>query len=201
MDLTPVTLEGKSVCLVPLTEAHHAEICEASLSGDLFRYFPDQLRTAEDMKVFIHQALEAHRNRTALPFATVDNTSGKVIGGTRFGNISHRDRRVEIGWTWLGKAWQRTAANTEAKLLMLRHAFETWECGRVELKTDSRNEQSRKAILRVGATQEGVLRRHMVMADGYVRDTVYFSILREEWPAVRERLHAHLDAFREPFLP
>lgn len=115
-----------------------------------------------------------------------------MIGSTRFGNISARDRRVEIGWTWLGRAWQRTPANTEAKLLMLRHAFEAMGCIRVELKTDALNQRSREAILRLGAREEGTLRRHAITDAGRVRDTVYFSILADEWPAVCAALAAKL---------
>jgi RimJ/RimL family protein N-acetyltransferase len=125
-------------------------------------------------------------------FATVEQKSGRAIGSTRFMNIDRTNRRVEIGSTWIAPAWQRTAVNTEAKYLMLRHAFEVWGCVRVELKTDALNQKSRNAILRLGAQEEGTLRRHLVTSTGRVRDTVYFSILDNEWPAVRAKLKAKL---------
>jgi RimJ/RimL family protein N-acetyltransferase len=128
----------------------------------------------------------------SLPFITRESESGRAIGSTRFGNISRDDRRVEIGWTWVGTQWQRTAANTEAKYLMLSHAFETWGCVRVELKTSTLNERSRAAIERIGGIEEGILRRHMRNADGTWRDTVYFSILDREWPAAKQRLEERL---------
>jgi RimJ/RimL family protein N-acetyltransferase len=117
-----------------------------------------------------------------------------VIGGTRFMNIEPAHRRVEIGFTWIGRPWQRTAVNTEAKYLMLRHAFETWNCIRVELKTDVLNRKSRDAIVRIGATEEGILRRHIIAATGRIRDTVYYSILDSEWPRVKAELEKKLSA-------
>src|SRR5262249_55884783 len=125
---------------------------------------------------------------SALPFATVWRATGQVIGTTRFGNASAEHRRVEIGWTWLGRRWQRTGANTQAKYLMLRHAFDTLGCLRVEPKTSALNERSRAAIRRIGGREEGILRHHMVNEDGSLRDSVYYSILVEEWPDVRQRL-------------
>jgi N-acetyltransferase len=119
----------------------------------------------------------------------VERSSGRVVGCTRFAAIDRGHRRVAIGWTWIGRPWQRTAVNTEAKFLMLRHAFEVWRCMRVELKTSSKNERSRRAILRIGATEEGTLRKHQLNADGTPRDSVYFSVIDDEWPAVKRRLH------------
>ena len=124
----------------------------------------------------------------ALPFVAVHQPSGQVIGSTRFGNIDKSHRRVEIGWTWIAGLWQRTAINTEAKFLMLQHAFETLGCIRVELKTDALNERSRRAILRTGAKEEGILRSHVVCSTGRIRDTVYFSIIQSEWPQVKSHL-------------
>jgi RimJ/RimL family protein N-acetyltransferase len=144
------------------------------------------------MRAYVETALRERDEGRSLPFATVDAASGTAIGSTRFGSVSLEDGRVEIGWTWVARPWQRTPANTEAKYLMLRHAFETLGCARVELKTDALNERSRAAILRVGATQEGVLRKHMRSQEGRMRDTVYFSILDDEWPAVRAGLEARL---------
>ena len=141
---------------------------------------------------YVETALRWQAEGTALPFATVERRVGTVVGSTRFGNIDRPNRRVEIGWTWLGPRWQRTACNTEAKYLMLRHAFETWGCLRVEFKTDALNERSRAALLRIGAREEGTLRKHMITTTGRVRDSVYFSILDDEWPAVKERLEARI---------
>ncbi len=123
-----------------------------------------------------------------LPFATVEKSSGTAVGSTRFGNIDLNNLRAEIGWTWIAKPWQRTAINTEAKLLMLRHAFEVWQCNRVELKTDALNQRSRRAIERLGAKEEGTLRQHMVTSSSRLRDTVYYSITNDEWPAVETQL-------------
>jgi N-acetyltransferase len=192
LDLTPVTLIGKSIRLEPLAETHFETLCDVSLGDNLFRFFPDPMGTRQELTDFLHTGLEQHKALVSLPFAIAEATTGKVIGCTRFGNISHRDRRAEVGWTWIAKPWQRSPANTEAKFLMLQHAFEKLGCERVELKTDFRNEQSRTAILRIGATQEGIFRRHMVMADGYVRDTVYFSVVRTDWPEVKARLQVRL---------
>jgi RimJ/RimL family protein N-acetyltransferase len=140
------------------------------------------------MERYVAQALAEQREGTALPFATVLRASGQVIGSTRFHSATPAHRRVEIGWTWLGPSWQRTGANTEAKYLMLRLAFEQWACLRVEFKTSALNQRSRAALRRIGAVEEGVLRSHMINEDGTVRDSVYFSILLHEWPTVKLRL-------------
>ena len=127
-----------------------------------------------------------------LPFALIEKSTGRAIGSTRYGNIDRTHHRVEIGWTWVAPTWQRTAVNTEAKYLLLRHAFETLGCIRVELKTDSLNEKSRNAILRIGAREEGTFRNHMITASGRIRHTVYFSVLDSEWPEVKSRLQSRL---------
>jgi RimJ/RimL family protein N-acetyltransferase len=142
------------------------------------------------MRDYIDSALAAQAAGTAIPFATVERASGRVVGSTRFMNIDVANRRVEIGATWIAKPWQRTAINTEAKYLMLRHAFETLGCVRVELKTDALNLRSRAAILRIGAREEGTLRQHMVTWRGRLRDSVYFSILDSEWAGVKGDLEA-----------
>jgi N-acetyltransferase len=144
------------------------------------------------MTAYIQSALNAQKSGTALPFATVHLSTGQVIGSTRFMNIDIANRRVEIGATWIASPWRRTAVNTEAKYLMLRHAFETLGCIRVELKTDSLNQRSRNAIRRIGAREEGTLRQHMVTWSGRLRDTVYFSILDSEWPGVKRDLEQKL---------
>jgi RimJ/RimL family protein N-acetyltransferase len=145
------------------------------------------------MAAYIQAALQAQAAGTALPFATIERASEQVIGSTRFMNIDVPNRRVEIGSTWIARPWQRSFVNTEAKFLMLRHAFEVLGCIRVELKTDALNERSRNAILRIGAREEGILRKHIVTWTGRVRDTVYFSILDDEWPRVKADLEAKLE--------
>jgi N-acetyltransferase len=187
-----VILEGAQVRLEPLTPAHHAAFCEVGLDPDLWQWIPYRATTADEMLAYIRSALDAQAAGTALPFATVERATGRVIGSTRYMNIDRANRRVEIGATWIAKPWQRTAINTEAKYLMLRHAFETLGCVRVELKTDALNQKSRNAILRIGAKEEGTLRRHIVTWTGRVRDSVYFSILDSEWPAVKMALEAKL---------
>ena len=188
MQPEPVTLTGSHVRLEPLTPGHADALWEQARDPDLWRWTVSKVRERPDFEAYLGQALNEARTGRSLPFATVELASGRPIGSTRFGNISSRDRRVEIGWTWIGRPWQRSAMNTEAKLLMLRHAFEHWGCVRVELKTSSLNSTSRRAIARIGGVEEGTLRRHTRLDDGTWRDTVYFSILDSEWPAVRERL-------------
>lgn len=188
MEIRPITLEGRAVRLEPLSLAHHAQMCEAGLDFELWHWTTQNVRTPEDMRSYIEQALGDQAQGTALPFATIDKASGKVIGSTRYLNIDVNNLRVEIGATWLAKKWQRTAANTEAKYLMLRHAFEKFGCIRVEFKTDSLNQRSRDAILRLGTKEEGTLRNHMLTWTGRIRHTVYYSIIDSEWPEVKKRL-------------
>jgi len=192
MIVQPVTLTGAHVQLEPLLAAHHAALTEIGLDEDLWRWIPVPVRTPEEMSAYIEAALAEQSRGVSLPFAIVEKSSGKPVGCTRYGNIDRVHRRVEIGWTWVAKPWQRTAVNTEAKYLLLRHAFETLGCIRVELKTDSLNEKSRAAILRIGARQEGIFRNHMITASGRIRHTVYFSIVNNEWPAVKTQLEQRL---------
>ena len=192
MNLEPVTLTGAAVRLEPLTFEHHQALCEVALDPEIWRWTTSQVLTPEAMQHYIEAALEARDAGTALPFATVDLQSGAVVGSTRFANIDKLNRRVEIGWTFVAPPWQRTRINTEAKCLMLRHAFETLGCIRVELKTDSLNAKSRAAILRIGATEEGTLRNHMIVTGGRIRHTVYFSIIEGEWPSVKALLQSKL---------
>ena len=192
MNVQPVTLEGRHVRLEPLSLDHHADLCAVGLDEELWRWIPTRVRTAADMRAYIEQALRTQAEGSALPFATIERASGRAIGSTRYGTIDRLHRRVEIGWTWIGRPWQRTVVNTEAKYLMLRHAFETLGANRVELKTDSLNERSRSAILRLGAVEEGTFRKHMVTESGRVRNTVYFSVIDEEWAAVKARLEGML---------
>lgn len=186
--LEPVTLKGQHIRLEPLTLDHLDALCAVGLDEDLWRWSRQPVRTRDDMRAYVEKALDGQREGHMLPFATVERASETVVGSTRYGNINLANRRLEIGWTWVARDWQRTAVNTEAKLLMLGHAFEQIGCHRVELKTDRLNERSRRAILRLGAKEEGVLRKHMVTASGRLRDTVYFSILDDEWPDVKKEL-------------
>jgi RimJ/RimL family protein N-acetyltransferase len=194
MAVSPVTLTGAHVRLEPLANAHLAGLTEVGLDQELWRWIPTPVRTQEAMAAYIDTALDEQARGISLPFAIMEQATGRAIGSTRYGNIDRTHYRVEIGWTWVARAWQRTAINTEAKYLLLRHAFETLGCQRVELKTDSLNEKSRAAILRVGAQQEGVFRNHMITSTGRVRHTVYFSIIDAEWPAVKARLEAKLNS-------
>ena len=190
----PVTLEGSFVRLEPIRR-EHAELFWAVAKNeleDIFRWIPYAMKTGEDFRALIDKAFAEQDRGDSVVFATVERSSGRAIGSTRFMNIDRANRRVEIGSTWIAPAWQRTAVNSEAKYLMLRHAFEVWGCMRVELKTDALNQKSRNAILRIGAKEEGTLRRHLVTWTGRVRDTVYFSILDNEWAGVKAKLKQRL---------
>lgn len=194
--ILPLTLEGSEVRLEPIGPDHAQlfwDVANQNLE-DIFRWIPYAVRTLEDFQKVVDKALDEQKRGESVVFATVERSSGRVIGSTRFMNIDRVNARVEIGSTWIAPAWQRTAVNTEAKYLMLRHAFEVWKCIRVELKTDGLNQKSRNAILRIGAKEEGTLRRHLLTWTGRVRDTVYFSILDSEWPEVKGRLEARLAA-------
>jgi RimJ/RimL family protein N-acetyltransferase len=185
MNIAPIVLAGRQVRLEPLTLQHHAAFCEIGLNEDIWRWFPTPVHSREDMLEYIRSGLQWQAEGTALPFATIEQTSGCAIGSTRYMNIDDPNRKVEIGSTWLGPRWQRTAANTEAKYLMLRHAFEQLGCIRVELKTDALNQKSRNAILRIGAKEEGIFRNHIVCAGGRIRDSVWYSIIDSDWPQVK----------------
>jgi RimJ/RimL family protein N-acetyltransferase len=194
MKVEPVSLEGRHVRLEPLTKAHLAGLAQVGLDDELWRWIPTAVRTREDMAAYIETALQEQERGVSLPFAILEKATGRAIGSTRYGNIDRTHHRVEIGWTWVAREWQRTAMNTEAKYLLLRHSFETLGCLRVELKTDSLNEKSRAAILRIGAKEEGIFRNHMITASGRVRHSVYFSIIDSEWPAVKARLETMLNS-------
>src|SRR6202171_1080071 len=189
---TPVGLEGQHVRLEPLAEEHLAELARVGLDEELWRWIPVPVRTVEELTGYIETALEEQKRGVSLPFALIEKATGRAIGSTRYGNIDRTHHRVEIGWTWVAREGQRSAMNTEAKYLLLRHAFETLGCMRVELKTDSLNERSRAAILRIGAREEGIFRNHMITASGRIRHTVCYSIVDSEWPQVKSRLEARL---------
>jgi RimJ/RimL family protein N-acetyltransferase len=192
MQLTPVTLEGEHVRLEPLRQEHIGALLEVGLEPRIWQFTSIVVRSEEDMRKYVETALEWQHAGTAVPFVTMTRDGRRVVGSTRFANIDKENRRAEIGWTWLNPRYWRTAINTEAKYLMLRHAFEEWKCIRVELKTSAKNERSRAAIARIGGTEEGTLRRHMINYDGSYRDSVYFSIIDDEWPRVKKKLEERL---------
>ena len=190
----PLTLEGSVIRLEPIRREHAELFWDVAKNDleDIFRWIPYTMKTREDFESLVQKAFSEQDREESVAFTTVEHATGRPIGSTRFMNIDRANRRVEIGSTWIAKPWQRTAVNTEAKYLMLRHAFEVWGCARVELKTDALNEKSRNAILRIGAKEEGTLRRHVVTWTGRIRDSVYFSILDNEWPPVKLKLEARL---------
>lgn len=190
--LEPVVLEGNVVRLEPMTAEHHDRLTEIGLDPELWRFTVTAPRTAADMREYMEGGLKTARDGTGMPFVTIEKASGHIVGSTRFASYDPFNHRVEIGWTWIAKPWQRTAVNTEAKYLMMSHAFEQLGCVRVELKTDVRNEQSRNAMLRIGAREEGVFRKHMLLSSGGYRDSIYFSVLDDEWPAVKARLETFM---------
>jgi N-acetyltransferase len=194
MVVAPIVLEGRRVRLEPLAKGHLAGLAAVGLDPELWRWIPTPVRTMEEMAGYIETALRDQEQGTSLPFALAEKSTGRLMGSSRYGNIDRTHRRVEIGWTWVAREWQRTAVNTEAKYLLLKHAFESLGCIRVELKTDSLNERSRAAILRIGAREEGIFRNHMITASGRIRHTVYFSMVASEWPGVKARLESILDS-------
>jgi N-acetyltransferase len=193
----PTVLESEDVRLEPLSLDHLPGLIEAGRDPRIWTWMPTDGSTTEGMRAIVDDALAAREARSQVPFVTIDRTAGRVVGSSRYLAVAPADLRLEIGWTWLDPAFQRTAVNTAAKLLMLGHAFDDLGCRRVELKTDALNEPSRTAILGIGATFEGIFRKHMVMPRGRARDSAYYSIVDDEWPAVRERLTARL-ARRRP---
>jgi RimJ/RimL family protein N-acetyltransferase len=181
-------LQGRHVRLEPITESHKAGLSEAILDGELWKLFFTLVPPPDQLDTFLADAESAFRAGDGLTFATIDSASGRIAGSTRFMRASVADKRVEIGFTFLGNTWQKTALNTEAKLLMLAHAFDDLGMNRVELITDFLNSNSRRAIARLGAKEEGVLRSHRIMPDGRVRDSVIYSILKHEWPGLKQHL-------------
>ena len=196
MQIKPLTLEGKYVRLTPLKLSHLPELYQAASDESLWLWTANVIKNREDALRYIETALGEFERKVSLPFVTIEKSSGRIIGSTRFGNLDAAHRKSEIGWTWINPKWQRTVINTEAKLLMLTHAFETWKCVRVTLKTDVLNEKSKKAITRLGAKEEGVLRRHLITDAGRFRDTVYFSIIDSEWQTVKADLQNKLRSFK-----
>ncbi len=192
MKIKEIILEGKFVSLVPLRLEHLDGLYKAGLDESLWFWTVNVIKNSDDMRHYVETALNEFKRKVSLPFVTIEKSGGKIVGSTRFGNIDPKNRKVEIGWTWINPCWQRTFINTEAKLLMLTHAFGTWNCIRVELKTDVLNEKSRNAILRIGAKEEGILRQHVITDAGRFRDSVYFSIIDSEWREVKANLEKKL---------
>jgi RimJ/RimL family protein N-acetyltransferase len=189
MDLVaPVTLSGTRVVLEPLAARHAADLAEASADGELWKLWYTSVVPPDRMAAEIDRRLDLHRAGSMLPFAVVEPSSRRAVGMTTYMNVDAKHRRVEIGSTWYAKRVQRTGVNTEAKLLLLAHAFETLACIAVEFRTHWMNRQSRTAIERLGAKQDGVLRNHQIAGDGTLRDTVVYSIIASEWPAVKSHL-------------
>jgi RimJ/RimL family protein N-acetyltransferase len=191
--IEPVTLRGRVGTLEPLTREHTPGLARAAEDGDLWRLWYTHIAPPDRMDEYVAAALDVREHQEAMPFVVRENTTGDIVGCTRFFNVDARNRRVEIGHTWYARRVQRTPLNTECKLLLLTHAFEALACIAVEFRTHWFNHASRTAIARLGAKQDGVLRNHQLMADGAKRDTVVFSIIDNEWPAVRQHLRFQLD--------
>jgi RimJ/RimL family protein N-acetyltransferase len=192
MKIEPLILEGKFVRLEPLRFEHLDALCAVGLEKSMWILTTNVMENSGDMRHYVETALKDFERKVSLPFVTIEKSSNRIVGSTRFGNIDVKNLKAEIGWTWINPEWQKTFVNTEAKLLMLAHAFETWECIRVEFKTDVLNEKSRNALLRIGAKEEGILRQHMITETGRFRDSVYFSIIDSEWESVKASLQDKL---------
>ena len=189
MKVEPVTLAGRRVRLEPLDlDTHFDGLVAIGLDDDLWRWTINHPKTPDDLRGYLETALREQEQGRSLPFTTFDVGTGRIAGCTRFGNIDVPIRKTEIGWTWVGRPFQRSHVNTEAKYLMMRHAFETWGCVRVELKTNVLNRRSRDAMLRIGCVEEGILRNLGISDAGVPRDTVYYSVIDREWPDVKQRL-------------
>ena len=193
LEVRPIVLEGRYVRLESMTEAHVPALAEIGVGQDFWDFMVyGDMKTENDMRGWVKEILARAKKGTDLPFVAIHRESGRVAGATRYLNIMHHDKGLEVGGTWYGLDFQRTAVNTECKLLLLTHAFETLGCIRVQIKTDSLNLRSQKAIERLGGVKEGVLRNHMVLPNGRVRHSVYYSILDSEWGDVKKRLEEML---------
>jgi len=192
MIVEPVTLRGHYVRLEPLSMSHFDQLWAIGQDAELWKWTPYQITTPDKMHAYIKAALDGQEISTALPFVTLWQATDQIVGSTRFGNIDTGNRHVEIGWTWIDRNWQRTPVNTEAKFLMLQHAFEKWQCLRVAFKTDELDEKSQRAIERLGAHREGVSRHHVIAESGRIRSSVYYSIINDEWPPVKAHLQTLL---------
>ena len=196
MNIKPVVLQGRWVRLEPLAEGHVPQLAIAGRDEAIWQFMRyGQITTEPGMRAWVLELLEAQSQGPDLPFAVIHLASGVAIGSTRYLEIRRLHRSLEIGGTWYGLAFQRTAVNTECKYLLLRHAFEGLGCLRVQFKTDLRNERSQRALERIGAVKEGVLRNHMILPDGTIRHSVYYSIIESEWPAVKALLEGKLRSY------
>jgi RimJ/RimL family protein N-acetyltransferase len=194
MEIKPIILEGRQARLEPMTEAHIPALADIGVGQPFWDFMVyGRMETMEDMRGWVLDVLSRAERGTDLPFVAIHLASGRVAGATRYLNIEPQHRGLEVGGTWYGPEFQRTVVNTECKYLLLHHAFEKLGCIRVQLKTDLRNERSQKAIERIGAVKEGVLRNHMILPDGYYRYSVYYSILETEWPQVKKRLEEMME--------
>ncbi len=192
LNVEPIVLKGPRLTLEPLEERHLDQFYPI-LNPEIWNWYTVQVRTEKDLAEFLSQRLQEQAEGRSLCFAIRDNGSGRLIGSSCFLNIDRQNRRVEIGSTWFGIDWQRTYANTEAKFLMLSHAFETLSCLCVQFQTDVLNEKSRKALERLGARCDGILRSHRICQDGRIRDSIFYSIIEPEWPEIREGIRLRLD--------
>ncbi len=186
--LTPITLKGQKVDLIPLDISHREALLKAASDGNLWDLWYTSVPFVETIDSYLNFAFEEQANQRALPFVVIDKTTGQIVGTTRYCNATPEHKRLEIGYTWYAKTYQRTVINTECKFLLLRHAFENLDCMAVEFRTHWHNHRSRNAILRLGAKQDGVLRSHRIDKDGSLRDTVVFSIIEAEWKTVKKSL-------------
>jgi len=193
LEITPVTLVGKKVRLEPLSETHVPGLAQVGLEAEIWRWMRyGEIRSEADIRGFVLELLRRQKRGADLPFAVILLQSGQPIGCTRYMTIEHRDHNLEIGGTWYGLAYQGSGVNAECKYLLMQHAFENLGCIRVHFKTDKRNLHSQRAIERLGAVREGVVRNHIILPDGHVRSSVIYSILAEEWPQVKKTLEARL---------
>lgn len=195
--LEPVTLQGERARLVPLDHSHAAELAEAVADGELWKYWYTSVPSPDRMSAEIDRRIALQASGSMLPFTVIDRATNKPVGMTTYMNIDAANHRVEIGSTWYRRSVQRTRLNTEAKLLLLTHAFETLACIAVEFRTHFFNHQSRRGIERLGAKLDGILRSHQRLADGSLRDTCVYSIIASEWPAVKTHLDWQLRKLRE----
>lgn len=200
--IEPVVLTGRRIRLEPLSLAHVTDLTIAGQDENIWRYMLyGTVKTEQQMRAWVTDLLERQAQGTDLPFGVIMLKTGQAIGATRYLEIRPEHRGLEIGGTWYAVTYQRTAVNTEAKYLLLRHAFETLGCIRVQFKTDLRNERSQRALERIGGVREGILRKHMITPDGHLRDSVYYSIIDSEWPVVKQKLERMLVSESYPSLP
>ncbi|MFZ6657048.1 GNAT family N-acetyltransferase [Undibacterium sp. TJN19] len=197
MNTTPLTLNGKHVTLEPLSQVHLADIQAAAADGELWKLFFTSVPSPDNTQNWLNIALEMQQQQKAIPFVVRENATGNIVGATRYCNMDLNNKRLEIGYTWYAQRVQRSPVNTECKLLLLGHAFEVFGCIAVEFRTDWFNRRSQAAIERLGAKRDAVLRNHMILPDGRIRDTVVYSILNSEWPGIKKNLQYMQSKYEE----